>query len=327
MLEIIFIFLPFIIIAACANHADKSKRWEVLTYIMLAGFCLLIVISGLFSLLAGSMQDVLIEQEVFAQGDLPVNLPVLGIIMLFTGIISPIFLIKNIREITANFLSINPNSAIHTTGLVFALIVTGLSFGVMFSIDFAALLVSSQQAQISEYDFLFQGILIVLLALTAVGIWTRRTPQQCLKRLSLEIPPPEHIIIAVLAVPAFFVIQALFGFIITILNPESLADIENITEIIFSTNSLMFAIIVSAAAGISEEILFRGALQPRFGILFTAFLFAVVHSHYPSLPAILQLFIFGILLGYLKEKTNTTACIITHFLYDLSAFLVLIYGT
>lgn len=80
-----------------------------------------------------------------------------------------------------------------------------------------------------------------------------------------------------------------------------------------------------------EEILFRGFLQPalknhlggRYAIVVTASLFAAVHM---DIFAFLQIFILGMLLGYLYEKTQTLAAsIFVHILHNSLTLFFLLY--
>jgi uncharacterized protein len=84
---------------------------------------------------------------------------------------------------------------------------------------------------------------------------------------------------------------------------------------------LVGAVLVSVAAGVGEELLFRGALQPRVGVGPSAALFAVLHVQY-QLPGMLMIFVVGVALGALKRRTATTFTILVHVFYDLGAFLV-----
>src|SRR5262249_27221886 len=63
--------------------------------------------------------------------------------------------------------------------------------------------------------------------------------------------------------------------------------------------------LVAVAAGVGEEAVFRGALQPRFGVALTALLFAAVHVQY-EIPGIIMIFVIGVVLGVLRERTSTT---------------------
>lgn len=80
-----------------------------------------------------------------------------------------------------------------------------------------------------------------------------------------------------------------------------------------------------------EEIIFRGFLQSalkksfggRYAIIISAFLFAFVHM---DLFASLQIFILGLLLGFLYEKTKTLAAsIFVHILHNSLTVILLLY--
>jgi hypothetical protein len=82
------------------------------------------------------------------------------------------------------------------------------------------------------------------------------------------------------------------------------------------------AILFALGAGIGEEILFRGAMQPRFGIILSSIIFAVMHIQYFDIVSMGTLFLISATLGYERKMTNTTAAIITHTLYDLVLLLM-----
>ena len=73
---------------------------------------------------------------------------------------------------------------------------------------------------------------------------------------------------------------------------------------------------VPPAAGIGEEILFRGAAQPRLGLPLTALLFAAVHTQYTVSPALVHIFVTGLLLGVVRRRANTTTAIAVHASYN-----------
>lgn len=105
--------------------------------------------------------------------------------------------------------------------------------------------------------------------------------------------------------------------------PERYAELESILKTMSSgvTNPAV-ALILGFSAGIGEEILFRGAIQPRLGIGFTALLFAVAHSQYGFTFATIGILIIGVVLGYQRKYLNTTSCIITHGAYNTVVFLL-----
>lgn len=73
---------------------------------------------------------------------------------------------------------------------------------------------------------------------------------------------------------------------------------------------------LATSAAISEEIAFRGALQPVFGFWATALIFALTHMQYALTPATLIIFGVAVAFGWLRMRYNTTVAIVTHFFYN-----------
>lgn len=90
----------------------------------------------------------------------------------------------------------------------------------------------------------------------------------------------------------------------------------------FSKQEILF---LSFCAGVGEEIVFRGMIQPWLGILTTSFLFIALHGYmsYSSWPKVifgLILFAVGTVLGILGEYVGLLAAIVAHIIYDIVAF-------
>ncbi|MDK2863733.1 MAG: protease family protein, partial [Methanomicrobiaceae archaeon] len=85
-------------------------------------------------------------------------------------------------------------------------------------------------------------------------------------------------------------------------------------------------IMASVAAGFGEEVSIRGLLQPRFGILLPAILFASLHAFQYSWDGLVSVFFAGIIFAYIRRYTNTTTSAITHTVYDLVLFSMLLAG-
>ena len=86
-----------------------------------------------------------------------------------------------------------------------------------------------------------------------------------------------------------------------------------------SLNEILF---VSVCAGIGEEILFRGALQPLFGIVFVAFLFVAIHGYLNPRDwriTIYGLFMTGAMcaLGFAAKTFGLLPAIIAHTVIDV----------
>ena len=108
------------------------------------------------------------------------------------------------------------------------------------------------------------------------------------------------------------------GLLSLVVSPETLeaqgAASSQIAEAL--SQSLLIAFLAAASAAVGEELLFRGALQPIFGIIPTTLLFALLHSQYSFTTSSLAIIFVGGAFAYLKEKQSTTAAIIAHFAYN-----------
>lgn len=81
-------------------------------------------------------------------------------------------------------------------------------------------------------------------------------------------------------------------------------------------------VFISFCAGIGEELLFRGAVQPYLGIWLTAFIFVGIHGYLN--PTNLKITIYGLYmtaviagLGYMTEDLGILSAITAHFVIDV----------
>lgn len=84
-------------------------------------------------------------------------------------------------------------------------------------------------------------------------------------------------------------------------------------------------LIFSFCAGVGEEILFRGALQPSLGVYWTAILFVALHGYLN--PQNWRITIYGVFMtlvvigfGHMNERFGIYAAIIAHFMIDVILF-------
>lgn len=83
-----------------------------------------------------------------------------------------------------------------------------------------------------------------------------------------------------------------------------------------TTTSVQGAVLVGITAGISEEVLTRGLLQPRLGWLLPNLAFAAAHAFQYGPDGVVSIFVLGAVQAYLRNRWNTTASMTTHGLYD-----------
>jgi membrane protease YdiL (CAAX protease family) len=102
--------------------------------------------------------------------------------------------------------------------------------------------------------------------------------------------------------------------------PALWASDRQMTETIVAKLSTAHVVLLGASAGIGEEITMRGALQPRLGVWVTALLFASLHIQY-SWYGMICIFALGVLLGAIRQRTNTTVVVVIHTLFDITSGL------
>ncbi len=81
-------------------------------------------------------------------------------------------------------------------------------------------------------------------------------------------------------------------------------------------------IFLSVSAGIGEEVFFRGALQPIFGIWLTSVFFVAIHGYFSFKDMRINIFaimltLFIALLGWASQNYSIWLAISAHFSYDL----------
>lgn len=159
------------------------------------------------------------------------------------------------------------------------------------------------------------------LALAGVGFLLTRGVRAVRARLDLRPLGARHAAWALAAALTFHVVVVGLEWTESMLLPE-VHELEDRFDYEFvGIPPLLGAVLVSVAAGVGEELLFRGALQPRVGVVASAALFAALHVQY-QVPGILMIFAVGLALGILKQRTSTTFTVLVHVFYDLGAFIV-----
>jgi len=128
-----------------------------------------------------------------------------------------------------------------------------------------------------------------------------------------------------LAAVAFAVINlTLFGFARRLGRPASvLAFLEKEVFPLFQSLSTWDLIFLASLAGLGEEILFRGAIQPEIGLWGASVLFGILHG--PSrLLWVLAVWatLMGAALGFLYQATgNLVVPVVAHAVYDAVALV------
>jgi membrane protease YdiL (CAAX protease family) len=105
-----------------------------------------------------------------------------------------------------------------------------------------------------------------------------------------------------------------------------MTDPAVVTRLVPAATTPVGALVVALCAGISEELLFRGLLQPRLGWLLANVAFAAAHAFQYGVDGVVAVFVLGAILASVRQHWNTTAAIGVHVAYDALLFLLAAFG-
>ena len=234
-----------------------------------------------------------------------------------TGAIAALALVRRVRRTLLPPLGLDPASAVHTVTAIAAVL----------TLIFAVLAFVALQSEMDEEVPLYASEPLVsllgdgALALAGVGFLLSRGPAAARARLDLRPLRMRALVGALLAAVVFHGAMALMEYAEGIALPEIHAREDRFHYEFVNLPPLVGAVLVSIAAGVGEELVFRGALQPRLGVILTSLLFAAVHVQY-QVPGMVMIFLMGVGLGLLKRRTSTTFTACVHVFYDIGAFLL-----
>lgn len=341
MVEVIGVivqFLPVIVILFVANLAQKLRAEEhpymplaVLGYTMLALIYAALALSGFVALFV----PIVLQTQPEIQMEMETLVPIqswawLGWGTFVPSLIGLLLLLKPVRRWLARFSTLDADNPLHAVSLsmtMFIPIYLAITLGI--GLDNLASQIATRAEETGQppvtVGFLWvQTALFVFIALIGVGWLTRRPLRAALERLDVVKPSVREVAIAVgwalLMVPVVMLLEAASQ----ALGVGIDADVESLTEQLIGPlfQSPWGIISIGLAAGIGEEVLFRGAMQPRFGLIFTALLFALVHSNYGITLSTLVVFLLGMMLGWLRMRYNTSTAMIAHAVYNSTLALL-----
>ena len=320
MLLTLLAYLPFLGITLIAQWSDRNEPVRWVTYGLLLLVDALIALWAMLSLVLSLLP---IPAGALAMGAATAAPDYLtfGLGLLVTAIVGPVLLLPPVRRGLARLIPIDPASGVHATALVLAVMMVGLTLSQLALIGGLETLAAS--AQISFLDLLVPLLPIGLFALVGVGVLIRRNWTDTRRRLGLERLTWRQVGLAIGLAVGIVAVYYGIDWVWRMVAPENYALMEAVGEVLYGgIVSPWQGIALSVTAGVMEELLFRGAVQPRFGILLTALLFSAAHVQYGFTPATLEVFIAALVLGSLRRRYNTSASILLHFLYDALALVV-----
>jgi membrane protease YdiL (CAAX protease family) len=183
-----------------------------------------------------------------------------------------------------------------------------------------------EPAEVTSFDvgpIVVQGLFLSALALVAVGYRIDRNWAEVRDRLGLVRPTLTGLGVTAAAVVVAFISSGISSALTQATNQEYAEEIDRSLEVMTTSSpSYLAAPLIGLSAGIGGELLFRGALQPRYGIILTSFLFALLHAQYGFSFITLGTFALGCIFGLVARRYGTTHAVIGHTLYNTLAVII-----
>ena len=301
-----------------ANFGERSRTPRILTLIIggsLAGLALLgSILIALLQALRFGVGQVSSSQ---LRGSYLITIPV-GV----AGLLGLLLLLPPVQRGLSRLLPLRAGSPVGYITIVIGILFLAQQLGSQLAVNVLDALKNGPPLTVT--DLLFQDIPLLLLAFFAVGLFIRRSPRETFQRLGL-VPPPSRYwwLVALLAVPVFMAVAFGIEAVAGALTPATQKQVTDVSTLLFSRfNNPVAIVFLGVLAGVVEEVLFRGALLPRLGIVLTALLFAALHTQYGITFASLEVFVLGIGLGWLRVRSGTLTCIVAHAGYDIAVGIV-----
>jgi CAAX protease family protein len=237
-----------------------------------------------------------------------------------SGVAAGGFLFRPIRRDVAAYIPIDVDNPVHTLALILAVILFGTQVaGIVFTDALGYLATQPPQTIL---DTVLDELPFLILAIAGVGLFVRRRPLEATTRLGIVRPAWWHIVLAVAAAGLFLVSLQGFDAANHLLLPDVARRVDAVSEHLFSKLAgadWLGIAVLAILPGVCEDALFRGALQPRLGLIPTAVLFTSIHSQYALSFDLLFVFVVAVCLGLIRKYLNTTASMTAHVTYNLLA--------
>jgi membrane protease YdiL (CAAX protease family) len=173
-------------------------------------------------------------------------------------------------------------------------------------------------------DLVYDLAWMVPLALLLVGVPLRRTLREALTRLGIRPLGLRGLVVGIVAAAVLWIVgtvldYATYWFWDALGWPRTEAVlVERLMSVALSP---LGALVAAVAAGLGEELMMRGVLQPRFGWLLPNLAFTAAHALQYNLDALIGVFVLGAVLALVRARWSTSEAIVAHALYDLVLFL------
>ena len=310
-IELTFIFLLVLLtnlVEAGDNQLIKKNFVWLLFLINLP-----LIFIGNFML---SAPDELLAQLLITS-DLPIDtFRQQGINFLWLGLMGALFVFPLTRQLLARVTRLDPNNNVHALATMLGGYLIGLS-GASLTLGGLETLADLDVGQNIWIVLVQQGLFLVL-GIFGPGFVVRRDWPALVERLGLRPLSRRQVVRAIAWVAPLVALQWGAGALWLLLAPDQVELFETVQgTLLADIDSWWEWLLLAVATGIGEEILFRGAIQPRFGLWPTVILFTIAHTQYAFSPATAVIAILAYILGRLRQQHGTFMTILVHGGYNL----------
>ncbi|HVB76440.1 MAG TPA: CPBP family intramembrane glutamic endopeptidase [Candidatus Nitrosotalea sp.] len=241
--------------------------------------------------------------------------PLYALITLITALV-----VASLSSVRTRFicgaLGMDPKNTLHALAAALTVLLLGTQLAAQFAGNALAQEARSGVA-LTPLALLAQEVPFLLAALLGVGLLSRRGPRATAERLGWVRPTPSQLALGLVAAIVFFGLGSGADWLSSRLTPDLAREVAAANGRLFGgLDSPLGIATVALAAGVCEEALFRGALQPRIGLVLTSLVFALLHSQYGLSIDTMAVFVLAIGLGLLRRFANTTTSTLTHVVYN-----------
>ncbi len=331
----LLLLLPIFLLIYLANLGERSRDARLLHYLSLAVVNGFILLMGAFSVMSAvllAIGDVssTVEASPAIQQLRTARLDLGGLALVIGALLALAALLPPVRRLAARLLPMQADSPVHATALSLTATALGLNLFQMLALTpalFALVEDPQQRQQLSGPSYLdvlaFPLLAFTLAALLGVGLGVRRSQAEALARLGVKPLTLPHLGLALISTAALIGLAIATEQLWRMLDPQGLERVGSLSKALLGNFSgFSGALAIGTAAAIGEETFFRGAYQPRMGIVITSLLFASFHVQYGITPATLLILAMSLILGVLRARTSLSVCVLVHFLYNFTTVLL-----
>jgi membrane protease YdiL (CAAX protease family) len=339
-------YVPFIVLALIGTLGLQQEWARWLSYIYALGLQALLALFVLMYFFLGVTEETTTLPDGTRMPDvqgpefLLIGVMVLLLLLLFVACSA--VLLPRVRPWLARWLPIDPANDTHIIALWVVLFMTSTAYVQLMLLGGQPPLLTAvrsglispeseaTRSELGQNLSLIYGLIWLLpLALFGAGWPLKRTLSATLQRLGMWLPTWRQVAFALVAAVALSFLMGLLGeWLSALWNwlgwPET--DADAFEELLGGLISPLGALVIGFTAGLGEEVAVRGLLQPRLGLLLSNLAFTAIHAYQYSFDALLVVFLLGMLLGIIRNRTNTSTAAIVHGVYNATSVLAGLFG-